>query len=332
MSTENKDTKGQEAGTATIEHQIHGAVVDCDDTTMEMGLPSPHQDAGTHSRSSVMRSSLDASAASNQVDLVHCIFTRTSTDRPQLLCPLTKQPLKDPVVNPTNGVSYERSAIICDEDIGLYPPNRALKDYLQAMQGLQEDSAVDSTNTDDSKKARTTKDLFAYFVCPITQVLLQEPVIDHEGNTYERGAIFDWVQEHGVSPITRNSLSIEQLCDNTTIFEVIIQERLLLQQHGIGNDELQDFKMAVSMCTPGDTGFAAAAYYSSIFLEDLPVRVQPNRQQPQELETTPPPNNANNNARLIQPPLVCVLAWVVATWLSIYLVAKLFFGVVLVDF
>eukprot|EP00797_Seminavis_robusta_P031417 Sro681_g186360.2 (275) ;mRNA; f:12277-13101 len=269
-----------------------------------------------------MISSPDASAASNQDDLVQSIFTRTTTKRHQLLCPLTKQPLQDPVVNPANGVSYERSAIICVEHTGLYPRNRALKDYLQAIQGLQ---AMDSPSTNASKKARTTKDLFAHFICPITHVLLQDPVIDHEGNTYERGAIMDWIQQHGDSPITRNPLCIEQLCDNTSLFEVIIQETLLLQQQGIGNDELQDFKMAVSMYTPGDTGFTAAPYYTSQVLEDLPVH--PNRQQPQELERTrTPPNNANNHARLVQPccsTWVYVLAFFTGAWLGLYLVAKL---------
>ncbi|CAB9514887.1 U-box domain-containing protein [Seminavis robusta] len=306
MSLELEDTKGQEAGTATVKHQTQGAVVDCDEIAMEMGLEPPHQDASTcSSNTNNMSSSLDASASSNQVDLVHGTFTRTSTKRPQLLCPLTKQPLQDPVVNPANGVSYERSAIICVEHTGLYPRNRALKDYLQAIQGLQ---AMDSPSTNASKKVRTTKDLFAHFICPITHVLLQDPVIDHEGNTYERGAIMDWIQQHGDSPITRNPLCIEQLCDNTSLFEVIIQETLLLQQQGIGNDELQDFKMAVSMYTPGDTGFAAAAYYSSQCLEDLPV--QANRQQPQELETTrTPPNNGAIEPACSPWVSLCCLGW-----------------------
>ncbi|CAB9514891.1 U-box domain-containing protein [Seminavis robusta] len=230
-----------------------------------------------------------AMAASNQaVDHAQSISTRTSTTttRPPLLCPLTEQPLQDPVVNPANGVSYERSAIDCEEDTNLYPPNRVLKDYLHAVQVLQEASAtMDSPNTNaSSKKARATKDLFALFFCSITGEVLRDPVIDHEGNTYERSAIMDWIQQHGDSPITRNPLSAQQLYDNITLFEVIIQETLLLQQQGTAIDELQAFEMAVS--TPGDTGFAQAAYDSSQYVGSLPVHPQDG--------TTPPGNNDNN--------------------------------------
>ncbi|CAB9520712.1 U-box domain-containing protein [Seminavis robusta] len=114
----------------------------------------------------------------------------------------------------------------------IYYPNRALKSYLQAVQQPQE----------DQEDGSCTKDLLDFFTCPITQELLRDPVIDHEGNTYERSAIVEWIHEHGVSPITRNPMAVQQLHDNTTLFEVLIQETLLLQQEGkVGNEELRDF-------------------------------------------------------------------------------------------
>jgi hypothetical protein len=33
--------------------------------------------------------------------------------------------------------------------------------------------------------------------CPITLEPLVDPVIDPEGNTFERAAIFAWIREHG---------------------------------------------------------------------------------------------------------------------------------------
>ena len=40
-------------------------------------------------------------------------------------------------------------------------------------------------------------------VCPITQEPFWDPVIDPEGNTYEKSAIVQWLNENNVSPITR---------------------------------------------------------------------------------------------------------------------------------
>ncbi|CAB9514888.1 U-box domain-containing protein [Seminavis robusta] len=227
MSTEdnNKEEAGSSHGhhgwTAVVEHQIHGDVADCDEIDAEMGLASPHQDASTRSINSIT-SNMSSSLS----------ITGTSNERPPLLCPLTKQPLQDPVVNPTNGFSYERSAIDCeDEDRDQYIPNRVLKDYLQAVQGLQEE---DSATMDHSGRSMTSssKDLLDLLVCPITQELLEDPVIDHEGNTYERTAIVDWIQQHGDSPITRNPLSAQQLYDNNTLTEVIIKETVLYDGDG----------------------------------------------------------------------------------------------------
>ena len=46
------------------------------------------------------------------------------------------------------------------------------------------------------------------FICPITLVQMTDPVIDPEGNTYERIPIERWVREHGKSPLTNNHLFI----------------------------------------------------------------------------------------------------------------------------
>jgi hypothetical protein len=38
-----------------------------------------------------------------------------------------------------------------------------------------------------------------YFICPITHELMEDPVIDHEGNNYEYSAISKWLQTHNTS-------------------------------------------------------------------------------------------------------------------------------------
>lgn len=57
-------------------------------------------------------------------------------------------------------------------------------------------------------------DLNPNFYCPITCELMKDPVIDSEGNTYEREAIEHWLRSRGTSPITRNPLNRGDLIPN----------------------------------------------------------------------------------------------------------------------
>lgn len=58
-------------------------------------------------------------------------------------------------------------------------------------------------------------------VCPITGERLRDPVVDPEGNTYERSAILDWLSRNATSPLTRNPLRIDQLVPNRALAELL---------------------------------------------------------------------------------------------------------------
>jgi hypothetical protein len=45
-------------------------------------------------------------------------------------------------------------------------------------------------------------------VCPITMVVMKEPVVGDDGHTYERSAITEWVKREGTSPLTRERMSV----------------------------------------------------------------------------------------------------------------------------
>mmetsp|Transcript_5811 Transcript_5811/g.12904 ORF Transcript_5811/g.12904 Transcript_5811/m.12904 type:complete len:833 (+) Transcript_5811:293-2791(+) len=51
-------------------------------------------------------------------------------------------------------------------------------------------------------------------VCPITGEIMVDPVVDHEGHSYEKEAILEWLSDNQVSPITRNPLTPAQLSPN----------------------------------------------------------------------------------------------------------------------
>jgi hypothetical protein len=55
------------------------------------------------------------------------------------------------------------------------------------------------------------------FYCPITGELMKDPVVDREGNSYERIAIVEWLTRSDTSPITRNRLALADLAPNRSL-------------------------------------------------------------------------------------------------------------------
>lgn len=79
-----------------------------------------------------------------------------------------------------------------------------------------------NTHTHTHMDADTDMDaLPGSFYCPLTQDVMTDPVIDPEGNSYERVAITDWLKRNATSPITRNPLSIGQLTPNRALKDLI---------------------------------------------------------------------------------------------------------------
>jgi hypothetical protein len=63
------------------------------------------------------------------------------------------------------------------------------------------------------------------FICSITHELMRDPVIDPDGNSYERQAIEEWLHRTGTSPITRANLSIADLRPNRALKQAIDEYR-----------------------------------------------------------------------------------------------------------
>ena len=77
------------------------------------------------------------------------------------------------------------------------------------------------------KETASLQDRLDDVVCAITQAPMVDPVIDPEGNTYERAAIMHWLTSrnssgdlNNTSPITRNTLTTAQLVSNRALREV----------------------------------------------------------------------------------------------------------------
>ncbi len=72
-----------------------------------------------------------------------------------------------------------------------------------------------------------------YLICPITLELFDDPVIAEDGNTYERKAITEWITRHGTSPITKKSLTIDQLTPNLVIKDTVEGFKHQQAQHNL---------------------------------------------------------------------------------------------------
>jgi serine/threonine protein kinase len=67
-------------------------------------------------------------------------------------------------------------------------------------------------------------------ICPITLELFRDPVLAQDGHTYEREAIKNWIQKNGISPITREPLSLEHLYPNHIVKHMVAAFETSLQQ------------------------------------------------------------------------------------------------------
>lgn len=57
--------------------------------------------------------------------------------------------------------------------------------------------------------------------CPITQVIMVDPVCGSDGRTYEKSAITEWLRGHATSPITREPMAVASLRPNYTLRSMI---------------------------------------------------------------------------------------------------------------
>ena len=152
-------------------------------------------------------------------------------------CHRTRALMTDPVVSP-DGHSIERSALQGEEGNNVpYYPNRAL----QAI--MEETMAQDSIRASLKSIQKSVSHGLSYLLpestiaseplfrplndalyCPITFNLMHQPVIDPEGNTFEKVAIENWIRVNRNSPITRTELRTDQLYPNLAIQQLLQAE------------------------------------------------------------------------------------------------------------
>lgn len=148
------------------------------------------------------------------------IATKRAAVHPAFICPITKQPMKHPVVA-SDGHSYEKAALenLLAQPKPLSPiTNKSLKKDVMYENLLLK--KLMSKTIDESE-----------LNCPITQEKLVNPGIGPDGHTYEFSAIREWLYpedsyERGrtnrrLSPLTRQPMTHDQIIPNLNVKELL---------------------------------------------------------------------------------------------------------------
>ena len=87
------------------------------------------------------------------------------------------------------------------------------------------------------------------FYCPISHEVMRDPVVDTEGNSYERSAIEEWLSRNASSPVTRQPLSKSQLKPNRALKDAIDHMESQFKSQGLA-DPFANIKAMTSSLPP----------------------------------------------------------------------------------
>ena len=110
-------------------------------------------------------------------------------------------------------------------DVRVSPKTVAAQDDLDAVAVHQE--RLESSLADHRTELRRLRSVLSQreipdaLTCPITLEIMQEPVIAHDGFTYERCAIESWLSSHRTSPKTGAALQSTILIDSHGVKQLI---------------------------------------------------------------------------------------------------------------
>lgn len=96
--------------------------------------------------------------------------------------------------------------------------HKEAKQDVPAFHGLKASSTIKKEKEEESRNTRAIPD---GFVCPLTLEVMVDPVLDAEGNTYERKSLLEWLKNYRQSPISRQPLNQKFLVPNIALRDAI---------------------------------------------------------------------------------------------------------------
>lgn len=89
------------------------------------------------------------------------------------------------------------------------------------QQQQRQSVSLSETKAADERSSIPSRQIPAHFCCPITLEVMVDPVIDREGNTYDRHAIVEWLKKEKNSPLSREPLAEGLLVPNIALRNAI---------------------------------------------------------------------------------------------------------------
>ncbi len=81
--------------------------------------------------------------------------------------------------------------------------------------------AVQVQELEQHRTAATEIKIPEAYICPITQEIMRDPVVDREGHSFDREAIRNWLAEHNTCPLSRKHLRLDDLASNFALRDAI---------------------------------------------------------------------------------------------------------------
>jgi hypothetical protein len=149
------------------------------------------------------------------------------------------------VVFPANGILNMSEGTPFNDDVS---DLESTEDYMTRPNRDEEEDSDDDDDDDEEEDFFPdfppnfdfqSKSIPPHFLCPLTKSIMINPVIDSEGNTYERRAILRWLDLEDVSPVTGNRLSAVDLIENKRRMAAIetYREEVWTAYNGDNKDE-----------------------------------------------------------------------------------------------
>jgi hypothetical protein len=215
------------AGNEAEAKKAEGKEADVKKKVQVLEEPSIYDEAGKNRASSGRINSKKQQEGSNGADFPAPFF-----------CPITEKVFVDPVVL-TDGISYERSTVKGREGAEKAYANPALKAVIDETVEMSGSSVRAGIKRIQCSMRKTFSQVLEksiipceeyhplpdVYYCPITFSIIHDPVIDSEGNTYERVAVENWIRANGTSPLTRTTSSVESLYPNHAIADLLDIEK-----------------------------------------------------------------------------------------------------------
>jgi len=154
---------------------------------------------------------------------------------------------------------------------------RARLQLIEPFDGNSSDLDDDDASTESQMPTSPGSNSYEYFksdcaqaptafLCPLTLQIMYDPVLDGEGNSFERRTILKWLREddsNSISPISRKPLCEDMLVPNNALRDLVHQfmgsewverkadeENRVTAAAAVAADNAADEKSSTSVCHP----------------------------------------------------------------------------------